>query len=122
MLTRVIGKGYDAAMLKTAIFMGVVAVTVLASRSQAAALPESRSGISVLVNTNGDYEVRSREPAWTFGGNVGSPVQGIETATGQDAIGAYREVTFHWAAQFSAGVRSYNDRPAVLFSVDLPAG
>src|SRR5712671_7912547 len=58
-------------------------------------LPDSPSGIVVQVETNGDYEVRSREPVRLFGGTVGYPIQGIKTASGRDEIGSYKEVTFH---------------------------
>ena len=122
-MTRPIGRHYDAIMLKTAILIGILTGTALIGECRAeTTLPETRSGISILVNTNGDYEIRSREPAWAFGGTVGYPIQEIKTAPGRDAIGAYQEVTFRWAAQFSAGIRSYDDKPAVLFSVNLPAG
>src|SRR5258708_4465591 len=85
-------------------------------------LPETQGGVSVQVNTNGDYEILSRDPAWTFSGNVSYPIQEIKTLSGQDTIGAYQEVTFRWNAQFSGGIRRYDDKPAVLFSVNVPAG
>src|SRR5882724_6564607 len=110
-------------MWKILILIGILTGALLAGNCRAAAtLPETPSGISVQVSTNGDYEVRARELAWTFGGNVGYPIQDIKTSPGQDMIGAYQEVTFRWNAQFSAGIRRYDDNPAVLFSVNAPAG
>ncbi len=55
----------------------------------AVTLPDAASGIAVQVETNGEYEVRSREPARLFGGTVGYPIQKIKTGSGRDAIGAY---------------------------------
>lgn len=85
-------------------------------------LPDAPCGISVQVDTNGTYEIRAREPAWTFAGTVGYPIEGIKTASDHDRIGAYHEVTFHWNAQFSAGIRRYDNKPLLLFSVTVPAG
>src|SRR5579862_8377146 len=109
-------------MRKTAIGFSLLAVVALASVSPAVTLPETKSGIGVVVTTNGDYEIRSREPAWTFAGGVGSPLDDVKTSSGHDGIGDYQEVTFRWATQFSGGIRSYEGKPAVLFSVNLPAG
>jgi len=122
-LTPAIQKGYDVAMRTLAILIGLLAGAVLAGNCGAAVtLPETKGGVVVQVNTNGDYEIRAREPAWTFGGSVGYPIQEIKTASGRDAIGMYQEVTFRWNTQFSGGIRRYDDKPAVLFSVNAPAG
>jgi hypothetical protein len=111
------------AVRKTLILFGILTGTVLVGNSQeAVTLPETQSGVSVQVNTNGDYEIQVRDPGWTFGGNVGYPIQEIKTSSGQDTIGAYQEVTFRWNTQFSAGIRHYDDKPAALFSVNAPAG
>jgi len=86
-------------------------------------LPDAPSGISVQVDTDGSYEIRAGNPSWTFGGNVGYQLQEIKSASGHDAIGAYQEVTFQWTtfAEFSASIRRYDDKPAVLFFVNAPA-
>jgi hypothetical protein len=86
------------------------------------ALPESQDGISVQVETNGEYQVHGRAQGWTFRGSTGYPVQEITNASGQDAIGAYHEVSFRWRGQFSGSIRRYDNRAGVLFSVDAPAG
>ncbi|HXI83444.1 MAG TPA: hypothetical protein VNL17_05060 [Verrucomicrobiae bacterium] len=110
-------------MRKILILIGIVTGAMLAGNCRAAVtLPETRGGVGVQVTTNGDYEIRVHEPSWVFAGNVGYPIQEIKTLSGQDAIGAYHEVTFRWNAQFSAGIRRYDDKPAVLFSVNAPAG
>ena len=107
----------------TRVILSVLTGTLIVGHCHAAVtLPETQRGVSVEVHTNGDYEIRAREPAWTFGGNVGYPIQEIKTSSGQDTVGAYQEVTFRWNAQFSGGIRRYDDKPAVLFSVNAPAG
>jgi hypothetical protein len=101
----------------------ILSGTLIAGECRAmVALPESRDGISVQVETNGDYHVRGRAQGWTFRGSIGYPAQEITNASGQDAIGAYQEVRFRWRGQFYGSIRRYDDRPAVLFSVDAPAG
>jgi hypothetical protein len=106
--------------------IAIMAIALLFGGNGRAAvtLPDTPSGIVVRVETNGDYEVRSREPARLFGGTVGYPIQEIKTASGRDAVGVYKEVTFRWQtpAQYSAGIRRYDETPAVLFSVNTPSG
>jgi len=105
------------------ISLAILTAALIAGECRAMmALPESRDGISVQAETNGEYQIRGREPGWTFRGNIGYPVQEIGKSSGQDAIGAYQEVNFRWREQFSGSIRRYEDRPAVLFSVDAPAG
>ena len=58
-------------MRKILILIGTLTGALLAGNCRAAAtLPETPSGISVQVSTNGDYEIRSHEPAWAFGGSI----------------------------------------------------
>ena len=103
--------------------LAILAATLIADECRAVVgLPESRDGIGVQVETNGEYHVRGRAQGWTFRGSTGYPVQEITNASGQDAIGAFQEVKFRWRGQFSGSIRRYDDRPAVLFSVDAPAG
>jgi hypothetical protein len=103
--------------------LAMLTATLIAGECRAVvALPESRDGIGVQVETNGEYHVHGRAQGWTFAGTIGYPVQEITNAPGQDAIGSYQEVRFRWRGQFSGSIRRYDDRPAVLFSVDAPAG
>ena len=88
----------------------------------AVTLPESADGISVQVETNGEYQIRARQPGWTFRGSIGYPIQEATNASGRDAVGEYQELRFRWRGQFAGSVRRYDDRPAVLFTVDSPAG
>jgi hypothetical protein len=101
----------------------ILAGVLIAGKCRAmVALPESRDGISVQVEMNGEYRILGRAQGWTFRGSTGYPVQQITNSSGQDAIGAYQEMSFRWRGQFSGSIRRYDDRPAVLFSVDAPAG
>ncbi|HTS17963.1 MAG TPA: hypothetical protein VMP11_10350 [Verrucomicrobiae bacterium] len=101
----------------------LLAATLVARNGRAAmTLPESRDGIGVEVETNGDYAVRGRQRGWTFHGSVGCSVSDLTNAASRDAIGAYQELTFRWGGQFAGSIRRYDDRPAVLFTVDAPSG
>lgn len=111
--------------LPLSLFVVILTGILITGNGHAAVtLPDVPSGISIQVDTNGSYEIRAHDPTWTFGGTVGYPLQEIKTASGRDSIGAYQEITFHWKspAEFSASIRRYDDRPAVLFSVSAPAG
>ena len=102
--------------------VAILAGALVAANCRAVTLPDAPCGISVQVETNGAYEIRARDPGWSFGGTVGGPIQEIKTASDRDTIGAYHEVTFRRATQFSAGLRRYDDKPVLLFSVTVPAG
>ena len=109
--------------LKLAAGLALLAAVPIAHQGRAAVMvPESPQGISVQVETNGEYLVRGREPGWTFRGSIGYPIQEATNASGRDAIGEYAELKFRWRGQFAGSIRRYDDRPAVLFSVDEPAG
>ncbi|HVM60918.1 MAG TPA: hypothetical protein VMV72_08630 [Verrucomicrobiae bacterium] len=106
-------------MSRTALLM----VALITGECRAAVvLPESRDGIGVQVETNGEYVVRGRQQGWTFRGSVGQPIEEVTNAAGRDEVGAYQEMRFRWSGQFAGSIRRYDDRPAVLFSVDAPAG
>jgi hypothetical protein len=53
---------------------------------------------------------------------MGYPIQEMTNVPGRDAVGEYQELKFRWRGQFAASIRRYDDHPAVLFSVDAPAG
>src|SRR6266404_1298732 len=111
----------------TPLNLAVVILTgiLIAGNCRAAViLADVPSGLSVEVDTNGSYEITTRSPLWTFGGNVGYPLEEIKTVSGRDAIDTYQDVTFHWKApaEFSASIRRYDYRPAIVFSVNAPAG
>src|SRR5262245_66390051 len=73
---------------------------LLAVQCQASAASESvqafadETGIGLSVASDGSFEVTTREPAWTFAGNVGSPLSDLASQRGRDRAGGYREVEF----------------------------
>jgi hypothetical protein len=76
-----------------------------------------RVGTTVTVDATGKYTVTFKNPNWTFGGNLGAPATGIAVTTGSDALGAYSETTFGYAASGArqGRIRAYDQSPVVLF-------
>lgn len=102
------------------------AVALLCAAWPAAAspttLPASAAGVTVSVDrTTGTYRVEAKDPAWSFAGTTGSPLERVAAAKGRDAVGAYQEITFRWTnaagAPLAGAIREYQDRPAVLFAI-----
>ena len=72
-----------------------------------------------MDETTGDYELAAKEPAWTLGGSVGGPVGNIAVSRGNDAIGAYQQMSFTWhdAQTSTTGrIRLYDESALVLFA------
>ena len=89
----------------------------------ATSLPLSPAGLAVSVDqASGTYTVTAKDPAWTFGGTVGAPLTAVAVTSGQDKIGSYKEVTFHWTADrpLVGAIREYQTRPVVQFAVTTP--
>jgi hypothetical protein len=78
----------------------------------------SSTAVQVAVNSAGPYTITVDDPAWTFGGSVGQPLENLSAAPGTDKVGAYREVSFDYTdAGFKHGaIRVYLDRKLVLFT------
>jgi hypothetical protein len=86
-----------------------------------------RTGIRLSVASDGSFEVTTRAPAWTFAGNVGSPLSDIALRRGRDRAGGYRQVEFKFkpsaAAMRLGAIRVYDHRPVVVFKLTfLTAG
>jgi hypothetical protein len=73
---------------------------------------------------SGDYTITSAALQWTFGGSIGQPVHDLRTATGKDAIGAFKTISFTWRSgnAYTGTIRWYAQQPVVLFSLSLPEG
>ena len=97
------------------------ATLVVVACAHAATVSEVASGITLAVSSDGAYIIRVQDPAWTFGGNIGQPLEGLRLSPGTDRIGAYDEITF----QFQDGIpkhgaiRVYRQNPIVLFTLRL---
>src|SRR5262245_21641917 len=85
------------------------------------------TGIALSVASDGSFEVTTQEPAWTFAGNVGSPLSDLGLRHGRDRAGGYREVEFKFKPSATAmrlgAIRIYDHRPVVVFKLTfLTAG
>ncbi len=61
--------------------------------------------------------------AWSFSGSVGASLTNLQTGSGADASGGYSEISFNFQTDAArhASIRSYHDRPQVLFVMGNPA-
>lgn len=76
-------------------------------------------GLTVAVDSGGSYEVMVPGLNWRFHGSVGAQLANVLASTGADSLGAFQEVAFDFqsGAPRHASIRSYTERPAVLFTV-----
>ena len=81
------------------------------------------NNITVTVDVSGTYSVTVPDLSWSFSGSVGAPLTNLQTGSGADALGGYSEVSFnfHTDAARHASIRSYHDRPQVMFAMSNPA-
>src|SRR5207248_702614 len=79
--------------------------------AHAATTISTAPGLTVSVESNGVYTVNVQSPSWHFSGNLGYPVYNISAASGYDALGGYREISFDFQtdAPRHAAIRSYFD-------------
>jgi hypothetical protein len=75
------------------------------------------------VDAGGGYSVAIPEMSWNFSGNIGVPLRNLQTSGSADAAGAYIETSFDFdsGGLRHAAIRSYQDHPAVLFTVTNPS-
>lgn len=75
------------------------------------------AGLIVSVDSSGSYGVSVPGLSWEFRGEIGAPAVNLVLASGADSAGAYQEISFDFVTDAArhAAIRSYNDRPAVLF-------
>ena len=85
----------------------------------AVTVAEPSTGIKVQVTRAGSYGIISSNPDWTFGGHLGARAIHIVVNRGTDTIGSYQEIAFEYAfgGMRRASIRTYQNRPAVLFQV-----
>jgi hypothetical protein len=77
-------------------------------------------GLTVSVDSGGSYQVLVPDLNWSFSGATGSPLANITVSTGTDSLGAFQEIGFDFQSDAArhAAIRSYTERPAVLFTVN----
>jgi hypothetical protein len=86
----------------------------------AATLSAASHGLSLRVDaTTGTYELTAKEPAWTLGGSIGGPVGDLAMSHGNDAIGAYQQMTLTWhegPTPVTGRIRLYDKSALLLFA------
>jgi hypothetical protein len=93
----------------------VALLLALSTASPAAAQSAATAGADLSVEPSGRYTVRFGVPNYTFAGDVGQPIGNIRSTDGSDAIGAFHQVDFDYAARTS-GIRVYALLRLVLFT------
>src|SRR5579883_3633905 len=58
----------------------------LPAQPEALTITEPSTGITVHVNSGGAYTITTRQPAWTFGGQVGSALSSLSLSGGIDSV------------------------------------
>ncbi|HTS63749.1 MAG TPA: hypothetical protein VMH28_17110 [Candidatus Acidoferrales bacterium] len=76
-------------------------------------------GLTVAVDGGGTYTIAVPSLNWTFAGSISAPLANVIVASASDGAGAYSEISFDFVTdiQRHAAIRSYWNRPAVLFTV-----
>src|ERR1043165_6289283 len=97
----------------------LAAVLLIPLMSRAESVTQASTGLSLTINSDGSYAIRSADPPMTFGGNVGSFLGDLTTGAGMDNLGSYREITFHYqnGGLRYASIRIYAEKPLAMFSI-----
>lgn len=79
---------------------------------------ERSTGITVTVDPSGRYAIAVQDPAWTFGGEIGSPLTDLEVNQGMDNIGEFQEIAFNYTVGASPqqGTRAAAARQGAVFA------
>jgi hypothetical protein len=79
-----------------------------------------QTGLSVRVEAgSGDYQIASKDPAWTFGGSLGTALKNVATGRGHDGMGDYQKIAFEWLEgqkPMSGQIQLYDEKPLALFA------
>src|SRR5260370_16737998 len=105
-----------AVPLRTTLLVCLV-FEIFISSGFAATTIQSATGVSVSVDPSGSYTISTSEPAWSFGGELGTELTNISVNGGSDAVGASTEISFDStaAATRPAPIRPYPDHTPTLF-------
>ncbi|HEY2014382.1 MAG TPA: hypothetical protein VGH38_12820 [Bryobacteraceae bacterium] len=97
----------------------VLCATFLAAPTWAATSIGGAQGLTVSVDSTGSYTVALPSLGWRFAGSTGTPASNIAVASGVDGAGSYLEIAFDFRSTVSrhATIRSYQNRPAILFTL-----
>jgi hypothetical protein len=102
----------------------LAAFLLLPAQAAAVASISGAQGFVVTVDPTGTYDIQLQNPAWTFGGSLGTPLSNLTVATGADSAGSYGEISFDFRtdAPRHAAIRAYQNHQAVLFTLGTPNG
>lgn len=81
---------------------------------------EGAHGIVARIDAHtGRYELRSQELNWAFAGTLGAGASDVTIREGQDRLGAFHELGFHWRDQvaLTGSIRTYVGRAVLLFRI-----
>ena len=73
---------------------------------------------------NGHYEIRQDNPAWEFGGSLGTRMENVVRNHGSDDLGDYAQISFAWKTEgtrMTGWIRLYEAHPLALFSQTIGA-
>jgi hypothetical protein len=95
-------------------------VLLAAAQPSGAVAVDTDSGLHVLVEPSGHFEVRTSTPPWVFGGDVGRPLTRLRLVDGRDGIGTYQEIAFDAVSAQAPGgsIRAYRGSSIVLFTTE----
>jgi hypothetical protein len=100
-----------------------VSLLALAISASGAITIVGKGNIAVTVDPSGGYTVIVPDLAWSFSGSIGAPLTNLRTISSADGLGGYSEISFDFQAAVArhASIRSYADRPDVLFTLSNPS-
>jgi hypothetical protein len=104
------------------VFAFAAGLILAGSRGEASTTRVSTTdgGLAARVNSDsGDYQIRSQNPPWKFGGSLAVPLKNVTRGSGHDDLGDYQQISLDWQAEqmpMSGWIRIYNGKPVALFS------
>jgi hypothetical protein len=105
-------------VFRTPLYPYVLSTVLLFALPASAQVTIGGAGLSVTVDPAGTYSVSSTTLAWHFTGHLTPPLLNVTVVPGADTLGNYNEITFDFQAGVRhAAIRSYADRPAILFTL-----
>ncbi len=99
-----------------------VLVSILPGRVNASFtyLSAPACGLAIQVDSDlGKYQVISKNPAWTFGGEFDQALKNMTNSSGHDEVGDYQKISFAWQAgqvPMAGSIRLYDTKPLILFA------
>jgi hypothetical protein len=111
--------GRNAPLCSSARVLRALAATLLlltiVAPLHAETVHEDSTGITVTVEENGHYSIRTADPLWVFTGTLPESPSALKTVAGHDGIGDYDEITFTFGTR-EGSIRTYPGRAAILFT------